>query len=388
MTTHGIAAARRVTQVERSPFYSIMDLAAKRKDCLYLHLGEPDFATPQHIIAAAEAALREGWTHYTADRGLPQLRQRIAEQIQKDTGVAYRFEDEILVTAGGQAALHTAVMGSINPGEEVILLAPYYPPYLVNVQLAEAVPVVVQTREGDNFNPNLDAIADAITPKTRAIVVHSPNNPSGSVYSKETVGGLVDLAQRHGLTIISDEVYDHFVYGKAVHTSPLSFPDAKNNVIFVNSFSKTYAMTGWRAGYIAAPADVALQLLKYHHTVNICAAAFVQRACIAALEGPQDCLKEMIEEYDRRRRCMVEGVNKIPGLSCVTPQGAFYVFVNIRQLPMSSLDFARHLVEEAGVVTANGSGFGAEGYIRLSYATRIEKIEEALERIEKVVRRL
>jgi aspartate/methionine/tyrosine aminotransferase len=202
------------------------------------------------------------------------------------------------------------------------------------------------------------------------------------------MGGLVALAQHHGLTIISDEVYDHFVYGRAEHTSPLSFPDAKNHVILVNSFSKTYAMTGWRVGYIAAPGDAALQFLKYHHTVNICAAAFVQRACIAALEGPQDCINEMIEEYDRRRARMVARVNQIPRLSCVTPHGAFYVFVNIQHLAMPSLEFARRLVEEAGVVTANGSGCGAEGYVRLSYATRIEKIDEALDRIEKVVRRM
>lgn len=381
-----ITPADRVTRVERSPFYSIMDLAAKRPDCLYLHLGEPDFGTPDHIVAAAEAALRGGWTHYTADRGLPRLRELIADRIHRDTGVAYRFEDEIIVTAGGQAALHTAVMASVNPGDEVILLAPYYPPYLVNVQLADAVPVVVPTREEEDFNPNLAAIEKAITERTRAIIVHSPNNPSGSVYSRETLAGLVQLAQDRNLTIISDEVYDHFVYGRAEHASPLSFPGAKNHVVLVNSFSKTYAMTGWRVGYIAAPAETALQFLKYHHTVNICAAAFAQRACIAALEGSQDCLQEMLEEYDRRRVRMVERVRQIPHLSCGTPLGAFYVFVNIRELGMPSLDFARHLVQEAGVVTANGSGFGTEGYIRLSYAAKIDQIEEALDRIDKVVR--
>jgi len=365
-----------------------MDLAAKRSDCLYLHLGEPDFDTPEHIIAAAESALRSGWTHYTADRGLPELRERIAARIREETGTEYRFEDEILVTAGGQAALHTAVMGSVNPGDEVILLAPYYPPYLVNVQLADAVPVVVHTREEDSFNPDLDAIEAAITDKTTAMIVHSPNNPSGSIYSENVLAGLVALAKRNNITIISDEVYDHFVYGEEKHTSPVSFPDAKQNVILVNSFSKTYAMTGWRVGYIAAPGDVALQFLKYHHTVNICAAAFAQRACIAALAGPQHCLGEMIEEYDRRRVRIVERIDQIPRLSCITPRGAFYVLVNIKQLAMPSLEFARHLVQEAGVVTANASGFGTEGYIRLSYATKIEQIDEALDRIAAVVGRM
>ena len=388
MANSAITPARRVTAVERSPFYSIMDLAAKRSDCVYLHLGEPDFDTPAHIIAAAEEALRGGWTHYTADRGLPKLRELIAAEIQKETGAEYRFEDEILVTAGGQAALHTAVMGLVNPGDEVILLAPYYPPYLVNVQLAGAVPVVVQTQAKDEFNPDLEAIEAAVTARTKAMIVHSPNNPCGTIYSHKILGSLMELAERHNITIISDEVYDHFIYGAEKHTSPASFPNAKQRLILVNSFSKTYAMTGWRVGYIAAPSDVALQFLKYHHTVNICAAAFAQRACIAALEGPQDCLTEMIEEYDRRRARIVERVNQIPRLSCMMPRGAFYVFVNIEQLSLPSLEFARHLVQEAGVVTANGSGFGAEGYIRLSYAAKIEQIDEALDRIAAVVSRM
>lgn len=383
-----IVPSKRILSVERSPFYSIMDLAAKRSDCLYLHLGEPDFNTPPHIVEAAQKALSDGWTHYTPDRGLPELRRLVAAAIEKQTGVAYSSDDEILITAGGQAALHTAVMGVVNPGDEVILLSPYYPPYLVNVLLAGGIPVVVQTKAEDGFAPLPEAIAQRVTEKTKALIVHSPNNPSGSVYPKETLANLVELADRNDLLIISDEVYDHFLYGGETHYSPVAFPGGKDNVILVNSFSKTYAMTGWRVGYLAAPAPVLLQFLKYHHTVNICAAAFAQQACVAALRGPQDCVVEMIAEYDRRRQHMVARLQEIPPLRCTMPLGAFYVLVDMSALGMTSLEFARHLVQEVGVVTTNGSGFGTEGYIRLSYAAKMEQIDEALDRIAQAVSRI
>ena len=380
--------AQRILSVERSPFYSILDLAAKRSDCLYLHLGEPDFDTPPHIVQAGQKALVGGSTHYTPDRGIPELRRLLAQKIHKESHAGYSFEDEILITAGGQAALHTAIMGTVNPGDEVVLLSPYYPPYLANVLLAGGVPVVVPMKGEEDFTPDPEFIERHITKKTKALVLHSPNNPTGSVYGKEALSQLVSLAEKRNFFIISDEVYEKYIYGDMVHWSLVSFPNAKERVILVNSFSKTYAMTGWRVGYIAAPRQTLLQFLKYHHTVNICANAAAQEACVAALEGPQDCITEMIKEYDLRRQFLVKGLNSIPGMRCIPPQGAFYLFADIRELKITSLEFTKYLVEEVGVVTANGSGFGTEGFIRLSYSTKIEQLDEATKRIQKAVDRL
>ncbi len=380
--------AQRILSLERSPFYSIMDLAAKRSDCLYLHIGEPDLDTPPHIAEAGQKALTGGSTHYTSDRGIPELRRLLAQKIQKENHAEYSFEDEILITAGGQAALHIAIMCTVNPGDEVVLLSPYYPPYLANVLLAGGVPVVVPMKSEEDFTPNLETIERHITKRTKALVLHSPNNPTGGVYGKEILSQLVNLAEKRYFFIISDEVYEKYVYGDQVHWSLVSFPNAKERVILVNSFSKTYAMTGWRVGYIAAPRQTLLQFLKYHHTVNICANAAAQEACVAALEGSQDCIQEMIKEYDLRRQFLLKGLNSIPGIHCIPPQGAFYIFADIRELKMASLEFTKYLVEEVGVVTTNGSGFGTEGFIRLSYATKIEQLDEAIKRIRQAVDRL
>ncbi len=386
--TGNVTLAQRILSVERSPFYSILELAAKREDCLYLHIGEPDYDTPPHIVRAGQEALAEGWTHYTSDRGLPELRQSLAQKIQSESHVGYSFEDEILITAGGQAGLHTAIMGTVNPGDEVILLSPYYPPYLANVLLAGGTPIIVPTNDEEHFIPNPEIIERHLTEKTKLLVLHSPNNPTGNVYGKEVLSRLVELAEQRNFLIVSDEVYEKYLYEGQSHWSLVSFPNAKERVILVNSFSKTYAMTGWRVGYVAAPRDTLFQLLKYHHTVNICASTAAQKACIAALQGPQDCIQEMIKEYDHRRRFLVKGLNGIPGIQCLPSQGAFYVFADIREFKMPSLEFTKYLVQEAGVVTTNGSGFGTEGFIRLSYATKMENLDEAIKRIQKAVARL
>ncbi len=380
--------AERILSVERSPFYSVLELASKRSDCLYLHTGEPDFDTPAHIVRAGQEALAGGWTHYIPDRGLPELRQLVAQKIEKESHVRYRHEDEILITAGGQSGLHTAIMATVNPGDEVILLSPFYPPYLANVSLAGGTPIIVPTKIEEDFIPNPETIERKITEKTKCLIVHSPNNPTGGVYEREVLSQLVELAEKRNFLIISDEVYEKFLYEDKVHWSLASFPNAKERVILVNSFSKTYAMTGWRIGYLAAHRDILFQLLKYHHTVNICANAPAQKACVAALQGPQDCIQAMVSEYDQRRQFLVEGLNGIPGIRCVRPQGAFYVFVDIREFKMPSLEFAKYLVQETGVVTTNGSGFGCEGFLRLSYATKMDHLRDAIGRIQTALSRL
>ena len=380
--------ADRILAVERSPFYSIMELAAKRGDCIYMNLGEPDFVTPKHIAEAAKRALDEGHTHYGPDRGVPELRQLVVQKIEKEYGASYDWEDEILITAGGQAGLHISVMALANPGDEIIILIPYYPPYLVNATLADAKPVFVELKSEEGFIPDPSAIEKAVTPKTKAMIILSPNNPTGAVYPEEILSKIVEMAKARDIMVISDEVYESMLYDGLRHKSLISFPDAKDHVIQVNSFSKTYAMTGLRVGYLATSKDKLLQFLKYHHTVNISANVPAQLACVTAMKGPQDCVEEMKEAYQKRRDLLIERLNDIPGVSCMTPKGAFYAFADIRKLGMLSLELAEYLVKEAGVVLTNGTGFGCEGFIRLSYATAPESIEEALDRMKKAVIKL
>ncbi len=380
--------ANRILSVERSPFYSIMELAAKRGDCIYMNLGEPDFVTPKHIAEGAKRALDEGHTHYGPDRGVPELRQLIVQKIEKEYGAKYDWEDEILITAGGQAGLHISVMALANPGDEIIILIPYYPPYLVNATLADAKPVFVDLKSEEGFIPDPSAIERVVTSKTKALIVLSPNNPTGAVYPEETLQRIVEMAKERDFMVISDEVYESMLYDGLGHKSLISFPHAKDHVIQANSFSKTYAMTGLRVGYLAASKDKLLQFLKYHHTVNISANVPAQLACVAAMKGPQDCVEEMKEAYQKRRDLLIERLNDIPGVSCMTPKGAFYAFADIRELGIPSLELAEYLVKEAGVVLTNGSGFGCEGFIRLSYATSPERIEEAMDRMKNAVIKL
>ena len=365
-----------------------MELAAQRGDCLYLQLGEPDFVTPEHILKAAKRAMDEGRTHYGPDRGAPELRKLIAEKIRAESGAEYDWKDEILVTAGGQAALHVAVMSMANPGDEIIILLPHYPPYLVNAQLAGATPVYVKLRSEDGFVPDPAEIEKVITPKSRILIVLTPNNPTGSVYPEETLKAILDLARRHDLAVISDEVYESLVFDGLKHTSLLSLPGAKKHVVQVNSFSKTYAMTGLRVGYLAAERDKIIHFLKYHHTINISANVPSQMACVEALAGPQDCVRRMRESYASRRDLLVAGLNEIPGIHCDPPKGTFFAFADIRELGVPSLELAEYLVREDGVVLTSGSGFDFEGFVRLSFAAKPEVIEEAVKRMKRAVEKL
>ncbi len=380
--------ADRILGVQRSPFYSIIDLAMKRGDCIYLQLGEPDFATPPHILAAAKKAMDEGNTHYGPDRGRLELRNLIVEKMKKEYGLDYRAEDEILVTAGGQAGLHIAVMALTNPGDEVIILVPYYPPYLANATLAGAKVVLVTLKSENGFIPDPAEIEKAVTPKTKALLLLSPNNPTGAVYPADVKEKIVRLARERKFFIIADEVYESFVYGGVKHTTALSFPGAKEWVVQVNSFSKTYAMAGLRVGYVAATSDKLLQMLKYHHTVNISANVPCQLACAAAMQGAQDCVEEMRQAYEKRRDLLLGMINDMPGIHCRKPDGAFYALADIREYGMSSLEFVEYLVKEAGVVLTNGSGLGVEGFVRISYCADPKLIEEAMVRMKKAVVKL
>ena len=378
----------RTLSIERSPLYTIIELAKGMKDVIRLNIGEPDFKTPKHIIAAAKQAMNEGFTHYAPDRGDQELRTLIAEELKKDLHVSYDPENEVLITAGGQAALYVAITTTVNPGDEVIVLAPYYPPYLVDIQLAGGKPIFVTLSDETNFSPTLEAVESNVTDKTKLIIILSPNNPTGAVYDEKFLKATAEVARSHNLLVVSDEVYWKIIYNDVKHCSIASFPEMRERTIIVNSFSKTYAMTGWRIGHLAAEKEFINQMLKIHHSINICANASAQRAAVAALTGLQDCVHEFLEEYDRRRKFVVKALNDLPGFKCLMPQGAFYVFPNIQELGVSSVELARSLVTDARVITVPGSGFGTEGYLRISYTKPIDTLKEAIERIRPVVEKL
>jgi len=353
-------------------------------------LGEPDFNTPSHIRDAAKRALDSGFTHYTSSRGLLELRREIARKLEEENRIVASADSEIVVTAGACCAVYLAMLALVNPGDEVLLPDPAWPAYEPCALLAEASVVHYPTREEDNFAPDPQAIRGRITPRTKILLMNSPNNPTGSVASGSTLKEIADLAEEHRLIVISDEVYDNFVYDGMRHQSFAALSGMGDRTVTINSFSKTYAMTGWRLGYAVAPANIVSEMAKLNLYANTCANSIAQVAGIEAIRGPQECVREMAEEYDRRRRFVLERLNKISKITCTRPKGAFYVFPNISRLGMSSLDFSMHLLEKGKVSTVPGSEFGkhGEGYLRISYATSIANLEEGLDRLEAVVNEL
>lgn len=384
--------AKRALEVTRSPFQVIAEYAKslKLKDPIFFNVGEPDFTTPNHIIEAAKKALDGGYTHYSADRGLPELRQLIAEKLRKERGFEVDPDVEVVITAGGSEANWVTLMTLVNPGDEVLIPSPYYPPFNIVVRLAGGVPVLVSQREERGFTWNPEEVEEKITKKTKVLLINSPNNPTGGVLDKQCIKRLAEIAQEHDLIVISDEVYEAFVYGDEKLSSVAAIPGMEERTIITNSFSKTYAMTGWRIGFIAGKSELISQMLKVHYATIICASTIAQMAAIAAYLGPQDCVKDMTAEYYRRRKLIVDGLSNISGFKCIMPRGAFYAFPNIEQFGMSSEEFAKYLVREARVITAPGSAFGpeGEGHLRISYAASMENINEALSRIKEATDKL
>jgi len=377
----------RAISVEHSPLYAVMDWAKGLPGVLHLNIGEPDFKTPEHIIEGAKQALDLGFIHYSSDIGNIRLKELIAEEIKREMGVDFDPESEILITAGAQAGLYVAILSLVNPGDKVIVFSPYYPPYVVDIKFAGGVPVFVPVREEKGFIPGPEETESKVTAKTKLMIINSPNNPTGAVDSEKCLEDLAEIAKRHNLLVISDEAYRKLTYDGLKHHSIVSLPGMKERTIVIHTFSKTYAMAGWRIGYLATNREFITQMLKMHHLINICVNTIAQNAAITALAGPQDCVREFAEEYDRRRKFMVKALNEIQGFKCRMPEGAFYVFPNTKELGLSSMELTKRLVVEARVITAPGSGFGieGEGYLRISYAQPMEVLEEAVERIQKTV---
>jgi len=382
-----VEASKRSIGIPVSGIRVVFEKAQKMTGLVRLELGEPDFPTPAHIVEAAKKALDDGYTHYTSSQGLPELRKELARKLEQDNGVVASPDTEIIVTAGACCAVDLAMLTLVNPGDEVLLPDPAWPHYEPCARLAEGSVVHYPMKEEANFAPDPEVIRERISPKTRVLLINFPSNPTGAAVNASTLKEIANLAEQHNLVVISDEVYENFVYDGASHQSLAAISGMKGRTITINAFSKTYAMTGWRLGYAVAPANIVAEMAKLNLYANTCANSIAQVAGIAALRGPQDCVREMAEEYGRRRKFVLERIRKIPQISCTEPRGAFYVFPNIRRLGMNSLDCCMHILEKGKVSTVPGSSFGqqGEGYLRISYATSMANLKEGFDRLETVV---
>lgn len=379
--------SQRVARLKPSGIRKYFDIAATMKDVISLSIGEPDFVTPAPVVEAGVRSLHAGETHYTSNSGVLELRQAIAERLQNLYTVNYSAQDEVLITVGVSEALYLAMTAIINPGDEVIIPTPCFVAYQAEVELAGGVPIELPTYAEDSFQPRPVDVAAAITPRTKAILLGYPNNPTGATYSRTVLDEIAKLVNEHDLVVISDELYDRLVYGVS-HVCFASLPGMYARTILLGGFSKYYAMTGWRVGYAAAPAELLAGLARVHQYTIMCAPTTAQVAALAALQHGEPSLVEMRDEFDRRRKLIVSGLNEL-GLPTFEPTGAFYAFPNIAASGMDADTFATKLLEEEQVAVVPGSAFGAggENFLRCSYATAYEKIEEALRRMERFVRR-
>jgi len=350
--------------------------------------GEPDFDTPEHIKAACIAALEAGFTKYTPSAGLPELRQAIAEKLEADNQISYR-PSQIVVSSGAKHSCYNAILATCQPGDEVLIPSPYWVSYPDMVRLAGAEPVIVQTTERNGWKMRASDFENAMTPRTKMLILNSPSNPTGAVYTREELEGIVEVAAEEDIYILSDEIYEKLVYDDAKHVSVASLsPEAYGLTITVNGFSKAYAMTGWRLGYMAAPEAVAKAVdnIQSHSTSNPC--SFAQKGAVAALKGDQQPLADMRDEFSMRRDYMFDRITKIPNITAVKPLGAFYILVNISQLGLSSQNFSDRLLSKANVAVVPGAAFGDDRTVRLSYATSIDVIKKGLDRFQDFCRTL
>lgn len=378
----------RVAATPPSGIRKFFDIAASMKSVISLGIGEPDFVTPPPILQAGIDSLQRGETAYTSNSGTAELRHALSQHIHKLYKVQYDPAEEIIVTVGVSEALYLVMTAVLNPGDEVLIPEPSFVAYGPEVTFAGGVPVAVPTYVKDNFQVTAETIEAAITPKTKAILLGYPNNPTGAVMTKEVMLGVTAVAEQHDLLIISDEIYDRLVYG-IEHVCVPALPRMRERTVLLGGFSKDYAMTGWRIGYACAPADILAAMRKVHQYTIMSAPTTGQAAALAALTPAGDrYVEEMRQEYDRRRRLIVDGFNTL-GMDCFEPRGAFYAFPSIAKTGMSSDDFAMRLLDEEEVAMVPGDAFGASGagFVRASYATAYEKIEEALNRLERFMRR-
>ena len=345
--------------------------------------GEPDFDTPQHIKDACAKALADGFTKYTPAAGIPELRQAIADKFKRENGLTYK-PSQIVVSCGGKHSCYNVILATCQEGDEVIIPAPYWLSYPEMVKLAGATPVILPTSDQTEFKVTPAQLRAAITPRTRLFVLNSPSNPTGSVYTPDEIKALGDICVEKDVLIMSDEIYEHLLYDGAVHKSVASFSQAHyDHTIIVHGFAKAWSMTGWRLGFLAAPEPIAkaIDAIQSHSTSN--PTSFAQKGAVAALTGSQEHLPKWLAEYAKRRTYAWKKLNSIPGISCVNSKGAFYLFPNISKIGLSSTEFCARLLEQEKVAAVPGIAFGADDYLRISYATSLANIEKGLDRLEK-----
>jgi aminotransferase len=379
--------SRRVRSVPPSGIRRFFDIAATMPDVISLGVGEPDFITPAAIRAAGQRSI-DVTTSYTSNSGLIELRVALAAHLEKLYGLQYDPETELLMTVGVSEAMQNAALALLDPGDEVIVPEPSFVSYPACVLFADAQPVYVPTYVEESFQVTAEAIEAAVTPRTRALLIGYPNNPTGAVLSRDRMREIAAVAERHDLIVLSDEIYDRLVYG-VEHTCFASLPGMRERTVLLGGFSKSYAMTGWRLGWLAAPAEITAAVRKVHQYAIMSAPTMSQYAGLEALQSGEESVQMMVADYDRRRKVIVNGLNTI-GLPTFEPQGAFYAFPQIRHLGLSSEMFAERLLTEEHVAVVPGDAFGpsGEGFVRTCYATAMEQIEEALERIERFVHKL
>lgn len=377
--------SERTKVIKPSSIRAMLQMASGLSDAISLGIGEPDFDTPAHIIDAAYEAAKKGMTHYSDSQGILLLREAVAAKLKAKNNIDVTPE-EIIITIGGGGGLSLAFLNTLNPGDEVITADPCYTMYFPQLALAGAIPVTVVTKEENGFRIKAADIAAKITSKTKMIIINSPQNPTGSIMTKTDLEEIAELAIKHDLLVLSDEAYEEFIYGEEKHCSIGSLDGMKDRALTLNTFSKTYAMTGWRLGYIAAHKELINRMTVYQGTFLSNPCTFLQAAAAHAIEASEADVKKMIEAYTRRRDIIIDGLNDIPGITCRKPEGAFYAFPNISKLG-ASWDVAVDFIQKAHVISTPGTAFGTagEGYLRMSYANSEENLIEALRRIKEVV---
>lgn len=365
----------------------MFDLSEQYDDVIKLTVGEPNFDTPVNIKEAAKKAIDEGYTHYSPNAGIKELRQTISDNY-KGYSKEYTFEN-VMITVGALEALALSMLATIDPGDEVIIPDPAFPNYEGQILMAGGKPIAVPVYEKNDFKIKAEDIQKAITPKTKAILLNSPSNPLGSVLNKSDIEAIAKIVQKYDLFVYSDEVYDKIIYDNCKCFSMAEIAEVQDRVIIINGFSKSYAMTGWRLGYIVADKKIISNMPKLQEGIVSCVPTFIQVAGIEALTGPQSTLEKMIKDYTRRRDILIDGLNYIPGITCKKPAGSFYAFANIKAFGKTSMEFAEELLKEAGVVAVPGSAFGkmGEGYMRFVFANSDENLKEAVRRIHEFVKK-
>ncbi len=377
-----------VESMPASGIREFFDIVAGRDDVISLGVGEPDFPTPWKICDAVLGGLRQGRTSYTSNYGMLELREAIAEDISTRYGVDYDPGSQILITSGVSEAMDLVMRAMLDPGDQVIVPEPCYVSYRPCVVFAGGKPVTVATQADDQFKLRPEAVREAVTDRTTALLISYPNNPTGAVMSREELGEIAEVAAERDLVVISDEIYGHLTYDGA-HTCFASLPGMKERTVVLNGFSKAYAMTGWRVGYACGPPEIVEAMTRVHSYTALCASAVAQIGAIAALRSCEAEMKQMIAQYNQRRRLFVAGLNEI-GLACGEPKGAFYTFPSIEHTGLTSEQFARALLFEEAVAAVPGNAFGesGQGYLRCTYATGVEQLKEALVRIERFLKKL